>query len=71
VLFNLKAFNQNINDLFPSQRKKTFVRVKRIVDDESDEEGQERGRDAIANELFEGKFQLILLHNTSFDYLNN
>jgi hypothetical protein len=63
VLFNLKAFNHNINDLFPSQRKKTFVRVKRIVDDESDEEGQERGRDAIANELFEG--------NTSFDYLNN
>ncbi|KAK4008393.1 hypothetical protein OUZ56_013534 [Daphnia magna] len=36
------------------KRKKNFVRVKRIVDDESDEEGEERGRDAIANELFEG-----------------
>jgi hypothetical protein len=57
VLFNLKAFNQNINDLFPSQRKKTFVRVKRIVDDDSDE-GRERGRDVNSNQ---GKFQLVFL----------
>jgi hypothetical protein len=70
VLFNLKAFNHNINDLFPSQRKKTFVRVKRIVDDESDEEGQERGRDAIANELFEGQFQFIFFLINLFDYRN-
>ena len=38
------------------------------MDDESDEEGQEKGRDAIANELFEGKFcfqnkVLVLLSN--------
>ena len=38
------------------QRKKSFVRVKRIEDDESDDEGKTGGgeRDAIANELFEG-----------------
>lgn len=47
--------------LLTSKRKKTFVRVKRIVDDESDEEGQEKGRDAIANELFEGSCTVFLI----------
>jgi hypothetical protein len=40
------------------------------VDDESDEEGQERGRDAIANELFEGQFQFIFFLINLFDYRN-
>ena len=37
------------------------------MDDESDEEGQERGRDAIANELFEGKFQFTFFLMNLFD----
>lgn len=44
------------------------MRVKRIVDDESDEEGDERGRDAIANELFEGKF-VPQIYNHGWKYL--
>ena len=37
-------------------RRKWVVRVKHIVDDQHDEEGQEKGRDAIADELFKGRY---------------